>query len=340
MSVVDRVIFRLSDLWRWFFISVKFIVRIERHLENIKKLNLKITSLRSSIDKNREKINKNKDNIKVSKENATINALNYMAKKYADLSPTSRPESCLSRFEYKVFSQFGEDGIIAEIMSRIGVASHRIVEIGIGNGTECNSLNLLINFGWTGLLIEGNPSFADKANEMFAERRGISSDRLVLVSEFVDAEYIDSVISGAGFDGEVDVLSIDVDGNDIWLLKAITAINPRLIIVEYNASFGPDLSISIPYERDFVWARRDLEKQYYYGASVTALAKVARQKGYNLVYGTQAGVNLFFVRSDLMVANLTEITPQQAYRPNFTNLMKPQSANISALLEKFPYVEH
>lgn len=333
MSVVDRVTLRLSRIWRWFFSSVKFIARIERHLEDIENLKLKSRKLRSAIDKNKQKIS-------LSKENATTNALIYMANKYAGLSSANRPQSCLSQFEYKVFSQFGEDGVIAEIMSRIGAESHRIVEIGIGNGTECNSLNLLINFGWTGLLIEGNPSFADKANEMLAERRGISSDQLVLVSEFVDVENINSVISGAGFDGEVDVLSIDVDGNDIWLLKEINVINPRLIIVEYNASFGPDLSVSIPYVRDFVWARRDPEKQCYYGASVTALAKVARQKGYNLVYGTQAGVNLFFVRSDLMVANLTEITPQQAYRPNFTNLMKPQSANISALLEKFPYVEH
>ena len=276
----------------------------------------------------------------LSKENFTSNAAAFMAREYANLACADGPQLDLSQFEYKVFSQFGEDGIIAEILSRIGLATHRIVEIGVGDGTECNSLNLLVNFGWTGLLIEGSSSFASSANEALATNFRVSPDKFTVLNKFIDVENINGVISDAGFNGQVDVLSIDVDGNDIWLLKEVTTISPRLIIVEYNSALGPDLAISIPYRRDFVWARKDPEKRFYYGASVTALTKVAKQKGYSLVHGTRTGVNLFFVRSDLMTPDLVEITPQQAHRPNIAESALRRSIDISLLVAKYPFVEH
>ncbi len=193
---------------------------------------------------------------------------------------------------YKVYSQTDEDGIIHEIFNRVGVANRTFVEFGVAGGLENNSLALLID-GWSGLWIEAHGGQAALIADRFAAP--ISENRLKLVHGRVTAENIDALISEAGISGEIDILSIDIDGNDYHVAKAITCINPRLMVMEYNAKFRPPTSWVMAYNPDHVWDETD-----YFGASLSALEKLFTAKGYSLVGCNISGANAFFVRNDLV----------------------------------------
>lgn len=197
----------------------------------------------------------------------------------------------LEGYNYKVYSQNGEDGIIAEIFRRIGTGSKRFVEFGVQNGLECNS-HLLLLKNWGGMWIEGREaSCADLRIRFEAVLR---EGRLKLINSFVTAENIDALITThAGTD--IDFLSIDIDGNDYWIWKEIISISPRVVCIEYNGKFPPDLDWKQNYDPDFIWDGSD-----WHGASLKALEKLGREKGYTLVATDLAGVNAFFVRDDLV----------------------------------------
>jgi len=139
----------------------------------------------------------------------------------------------LERYGFKVYSQNDEDGIIQEIFNRIGTGPRTFVEFGVENGLENNTLKLLLE-GWNGLWIEGSAQCVAQINTKF--RDVISDGRLRVKAAFIDRDNINGLI-GAYFTGEIDLLSIDIDGNDIYILEAINVVQPRVIIVEYNGKF-------------------------------------------------------------------------------------------------------
>ncbi len=121
-----------------------------------------------------------------------------------------------------------------------------------------------------------------------------------VIREFLTKENINSAI-GRYLQGEIDFLSIDIDGNDYWLWRAIDVIDPRVVCIEYNASFGADRSITIPYIPDF--QRHNYhESGFYGGASLRALEKLGKEKGYELVYVEDSGVNSFFVKKNCLIS--------------------------------------
>ncbi|MDP6781070.1 MAG: hypothetical protein QGH32_04885 [Alphaproteobacteria bacterium] len=224
-----------------------------------------------------------------------------------DSERTNDPKHLLAH-GYKVYSQTDEDGIIHEIFNRIGVTNRTFVEFGVAGGLENNSLNLLIN-GWSGLWIEAHDGQAAIITERFAAP--IAEGLLKLEHDRVTAENIDRLISGAGINGEIDILSIDIDGNDYHVAKAITCVNPRLVVMEYNAKFRPPTSWVMAYNPDHVWDETD-----YFGASLQALEKLFTGKGYSLVGCNISGANAFFVRNDLVGDYFhTPFTAENHYEP-------------------------
>ncbi len=195
---------------------------------------------------------------------------------------------------FKSFSQNDEDGIIQEIFSRIGYINRIFVEFGIQNGIECNTHLLLIS-GWSGLWIDGDAKFCTEAKHSFSH---YVDQQLSIENSFITAENINELIEKNNITGEIDLLSIDIDGNDLWVWKAINIINPRVVVIEYNSTFRPPLSISLPYEVDRVW-----DKTSNLGSSLSALVGVAGEKGYSLVGCNFTGINAFFVRDDLLANN-------------------------------------
>ena len=240
-----------------------------------------------------------------------VNALAIMEKERYVRDLLSNPKyddaRRLERHGFKVYSQYDEDGVIQEIFKRIGVETKIFVEFGAGDGLENNTLKLLLE-GWQGLWLEGSEEFVAKISAKF--RDVISAGRLRVKCAFIDRDSINELI-GDYFRGTIDLLSIDIDGNDIYVLDAITVVKPRVIVIEYNGKFPPPISIAQRYNPSHRWSHTD-----YFGASLAAVTKVAERKGYSLVGCGIVGLNAFFVRSDLVGDNFqVPFTAENYYQP-------------------------
>lgn len=130
---------------------------------------------------------------------------------------------------------------------------------------------------------------------------------------FVTRENIDQLLEENGVTGEIGLLSIDIDGMDYWVWKAIEVVDPAIVVIEYNYRFGSEDAVTVPYRPDF--DRREAHHSIlYYGASLEALAELGREKGYALVGVESHGLNAFFVRRDLLPDTLREVTAAEAFR--------------------------
>src|SRR5580693_6196543 len=205
--------------------------------------------------------------------------------------PRNSDERRLLRFGYRVYSQSDEDGILHEILRRIGSGSRTFVEIGAGDGLENNTLFLLAQ-GWRGLWIEASARKVAAARKKLG--RLVTEGRLRVEKHFVTASNIDEKIRRLAPAPEVDLLSVDIDGNDYHVLRAIRSIEPRVIVAEYNAKFPPDVSWVMEYNEAHRWDESD-----YFGSSLKALETLLAERGYSLVGCNLLGCNAFFVRSNL-----------------------------------------
>ncbi|MCX4244919.1 hypothetical protein [Paraliomyxa miuraensis] len=242
----------------------------------------------------------------------------------------------LARAEYCVLSQQGEDGIIDHLLEAVGVGPGVFVEFGFGK-MECNCLHLAFARNFSGLLMDGSARGCKYARDAY---RWLGKRRIQVVNAFVTVQSLDALIEGRGIEGEIDVLSIDVDGVDYWLWECLEVVSPRIVVVEYNASLGDERSITVPYAADFVrWNEHD--SGLYHGASLLALERLGERKGYRLVGCDSMGVNAFFLRKDLDAPGVPTLTTKQAFyehrsRIERLGLTTPQQfAQISHL----PFVE-
>lgn len=254
---------------------------------------------------------------RLNKEEITLKQLAslYFREKYKTLVPEKKAKQSINNEEFKLYSQNGEDGILLYIFSKIGAKTHSFVEFGVGDGRECNSANLSLSLGWHGLLLEGSVKNVEHAKKYYKMMLGSEARNVKIVNELLTIENINKLIQKSGINGEIDLLSIDIDGNDYWLWKAITVINPRVVVIEYNASFGSTKAITIKYDATF---QRKLyyPDSVYHGASLAALTKLGCEKGYVLVGCDSAGINAFFVRKDIAKGKLSEISAEDAYYPH------------------------
>jgi hypothetical protein len=209
---------------------------------------------------------------------------------------------------YKVYSQSDEDGIIAEIFRRIGATDRRFVEFGCGDGRENNTSYLLLG-GWSGLWMDGSP-----ANEIGVRRlwaKEISDRRLRFQRALITADNINDLVRDGGITGEIDLLVIDIDGNDYHVWREIEAVRPRVVCIEYNAKFPPPVEWIMPRDDKHVWDGSD-----WLGASLASLQRLGKEKGYELVGCNLSGVNAFFVSSDEVAGRFAEpFSAESHYHP-------------------------
>ncbi len=214
----------------------------------------------------------------------------------------------LLRYGAKAYSQNDEDGILAEIFRRIGTADKTFVEIGSDSGLENNTIALVVQ-GWRGLWVESDRNKAESARVKFAAY--VASGRLHIENLLATRDNLDNLLRNRALSTEPDLLSIDVDGNDYHLWQAVRSISPRVVVMEYNASWFPPMSLAVAYQEKFEWRTNT-----YFGASLKALESLAERKGYHLVGCCFAGVNAFFVRADLCASYFCEpYTAENHYEP-------------------------
>jgi hypothetical protein len=204
---------------------------------------------------------------------------------------------------FRLRSQHEEDGITLALLRAGGVRHRTFLEIGSGS-TGGNSGVLAYEMGWSGLMIDANRKAIEEAGRYFRFNPGV-----VAKKARVSTEGINDLLTRYGMNREIDFMSIDIDSFDYWLWEAITVCNPRLVVMEYNALFGPDRAVTVPNA-----PRPEASPKGYSGASLAALEKLARAKGYGLVVCEDAGVNGFFLR-DYVATDLPRLTAAQAYRP-------------------------
>lgn len=199
----------------------------------------------------------------------------------------------LADAEFSIFSQWGEDGIIEWLIHHNGDMPERFIEFGIETYQEANTRFLLMNRNWRGLVIDGSASnVATARSDAVSWRHDLTTK-----AAFITKDNINELISSSGFNGEIGLLSIDIDGNDYWVWDAITCVSPHFIIAEYNSAFGDIWALTIPYNASFN-RNRAHHSNLYYGASIVAFSDLATRKGYTLLGSNRAGSNAFFVRND------------------------------------------
>ena len=216
----------------------------------------------------------------------------------------------LSDTGFRVFSQFEEDGKLLFIFSVIGMDNKIFVEIGSDDGVNSNSANLYFNFGWHGLFIDGNPSSIKRGRKFFSKYPHPWFYKPRFVSAMVKRDNINEIIKGAGIQGEIGLLSIDIDGNDYWIWDAIDVISPKVVIIETHNEFGMH-DIVVPYDPDYIYPGKH---PVYHGASPVAMNKLAMRKGYRLVGANELGFNFIFIKNGIADNHIPEVPVESVLR--------------------------
>jgi hypothetical protein len=214
----------------------------------------------------------------------------------------------LNHYEHQTFSQNGEDGILAEIFRRIEAKDRFFVEFGVGNGLENNTAFLLTQ-NWRGAWIEGDPKSAAEIQSHF--RQPLKTDQLRFLNSFITAENIEALFGQLQIPVEFDLLSLDIDRNTYHIWKALSRFRPRVVAVEYNATFPPDVEWVAEYEADRLW-----NNTMYFGASLKSYERLGATLGYALVGCDFSGTNAFFVRNTERLDLFAEpLTAENQYEP-------------------------
>lgn len=250
--------------------------------------------------------------------------------------------NALQDHEFKVWSQWGEDGILQHLLRHVQVPNKVFVEFGVENYTEANTRFLLTQHQWSGLILDGS------AEHIASIRRDPIYWRhnLKAINAFITRENINDLLRENGLSGEIGLLSVDIDGNDYWVWEAITEVQPALVIAEYNSLFGPDRAVTVPYEPAFRRAEAHTSTSYY-GASLAALAGLARRKGYAFVGSNSAGNNAFFIERSRLCEPLREVAVAEGYvrrafreaRDAQGHLLFPSHEEEAAMVNALPLIE-
>ena len=254
---------------------------------------------------------------------------------------SDKDDGCLNDYEFKVYSQWGEDGIIDYLTRKVDIKNNIFVEFGVENYLESNTRYLLVNKNWSGLVIDGDPANVSfiKADPLYW-RQNLKAD-----CAFITKENINELLKRNGLAGDIGLLSIDLDGNDYWVWREIEVISPRIVVIEYNYRFGVDKAVTIPYEANFV-RRKAHYSMIYFGASLQALVNLAKKKGYSFVGCNQHGLNAFFVRTDVL-GDLKVLTAEEGYVAGNFREARNQDGQLSfinneeeqSILKSLPLIE-
>lgn len=274
-------------------------------------------------------------------EIAVRNGLSKLNKRISELMLLQGKQLCIENekrlevnsihdVEFRVFSQFGEDGIIQYLIKKtnIKVGERIFIEFGVENYLESNTRFLLMNNNWRGLVFDGSP----KNIESIKSQDYYWRHDLTAKCAWITRDNINELLTENGFGGDIGILSIDIDGNDYWVWEKISCVNPVIVITEWNSVFGAEKCISIPYDAEFNRSTAH-HSNLFYGASISALSFLAKKKGYALVGSNSAGNNLFFVRNDRL-NGLKEMSIEEAYIESKIRESRDKEGKLSYLSGK------
>lgn len=234
----------------------------------------------------------------------------------------------LAELEFKVFSQFGDDGIIQYLTRNLEMRHRTFVEFGVEDYMESNTRFLLQKDNWSGFVMDGSRECIDRLRSApFFWKHDLTAEAV-----FVTRENIRQLLHGNTRQWEgLDLLHVDLDGNDFWIWQEIN-VNPAIVIVEYNSIFGIDRAITVPYSADFQRAQAHFSRLYW-GSSLKALHVLALRKGYDFIGCNNAGNNAYFVRRDAMNDRVTKVSLAQGYVKSKYRESRDATGRLSFLRE-------
>jgi len=239
--------------------------------------------------------------------------------------------SPLSSYGFNNFSQFEEDGILLYIFARIGETNRKVLELGAGSARECMASNLIINHNWEGFLVDGSEKNQKMGLEFFKNFHNTSISQPEFLVRWITAENVNEICRDFEISGEIDLLSIDIDGNDYWVLEALDRVSPRVIVLELQNAIPPNHSVTRPYLSDFDLHNYSGIERSFRGASISAFDRLLKGRGYMLIGTTNNGVNAFFVKSDIGLGKFHSIEPGEALTDSYSRsnqLIWPELSNF------------
>jgi hypothetical protein len=214
----------------------------------------------------------------------------------------------LSAVEFRVFSQFGDDGIIQWLISNLHIPNKTFIEFGVEDYSESNTRFLMMNDNWSGFVMDGSVANINKLKSQYYYWRYDLNAKAI----FITKENITTLIDDQGFDSEIGLLHIDLDGNDFYIWSAINSIRPVIVIVEYNSLFGVDRPISVIYDPAFVRTKAHYSNLLW-GSSLLSLNNLAKEKGYSFVGCNSAGNNAYFIRDDRLNEHVKAVALEDGF---------------------------
>ncbi|HTV85155.1 MAG TPA: hypothetical protein VME63_07105 [Dyella sp.] len=231
-----------------------------------------------------------------------------LGKLLADMVRAKAEIKSFEEVEFKVFSQWGDDGIIQWLINHLHFPSKTFIEFGVSNYRESNTRFLMMNNNWSGFVMDGSRSNIDQIiNSEYFWRYELTAK-----AAFIDRENINELLRSSELPEAIGILHIDLDGNDYWIWKEITAVKPLLVILEYNSIFGAEMAITIPYDRHFQRTKAH-SSNLYFGASLKALCDLSNEKGYAFIGCNTAGNNAYFVKRDALNSTVREMALPDGY---------------------------
>ena len=209
----------------------------------------------------------------------------------------------LNETGFRCFSQFEEDGKLLFIAAMLDIPSGTFLDIGAADGVNSNCANLALNFGWRGVFLEGSADKIRRGREFYRKHPDTWAYPPQFIQAMVTRETINELVDRSGLPHDIDLMSVDIDGNDYWVWDALERVVPKIVIIETHIEFGMR-SIVVPYDRNYVYPGRH---PFYHGASAVAMAKLAAKKGYRLVGANEYGFNTIYVRRGLAEDLLPEV---------------------------------
>lgn len=216
---------------------------------------------------------------------------------YKSLLQDNKKLPSLQETGFRIFSQTNEDGILLYLFSLVGFTNRRCVDIAFASPYGSNTANLLCNHGFTGLLVCGSADEKKLSDDFFKRHPEAKLMPPTVVHTWVTVEKINGLLRDHGMIGQIDLLSLDLDGIDYWLWQNIEVIDPRIVVVEFQNLWPEDKAVTVPYDPEF---ERLQTHPDYFGASLRAFVQLAQKKGYRLVGCNKLGFNAFFIKHDLI----------------------------------------
>jgi len=216
---------------------------------------------------------------------------------------------------FRELSEFEEDGILLYLFSLITPRKRVCIEICAGNGIECNTANLIVNHGWWGHLFDGNAQNVALGRSFYRRHRDTFLHPPTFTEAWITAENVNQLVQSLGLSGPIDLLSLDIDGMDYWVWKALDIVEPTVVVCEINNAVASTEALTVPYDPRFIAPNGD-----YRGASLKAMCNLARDQGYRLVGTHRFGFNAFFVKNGVREDLLPEVSPEDCAGDPFTRV--------------------